>query len=296
VTGEQLGTFEFSDTGAWEVAYSLDGRLAAASFCTQVEDGNCTAGEIEVRFVESGERVYALRGDPEYPYILSLAFSPDGRTLLTGHSGDIERTTREQIWRWNMSNGGGRVLLEGEVGHVYELRVSPNGETFAANINVGIRLLDVRSGEQLSVIGIEGNWPSFEFSPDGSMVAVGYCEETDGPVCALGGIMLWDLAAEQEIAAWIAGVSLIRSMAFSPDGTILASGACSQRRLAFSSQGEPIQACTAADITLWSTIDGALIQTFGGHTSDITGLAFSPDGTRLFSASFDGAIRLWQLE
>jgi hypothetical protein len=294
--GEQQSSFEVSDPGAYRMVFSPDGRLTAAAICTQIEEGTCIAAELEVRAVETGERIFTLRGDPEYNWILSLAFSPDSRTLISGHSGNIERTTREQIWRWDMQTGRGTVLVEGEVGHVYALRIAPDGNTFAANLNVGVRLYDLQTGEQVSVTERKGNWPFFEFSPDGNTLAVAYCEATEGPRCALGGIMLWDLTAETEIASWPSGESSIQSMAFSPDGATLASAACSQTRLLITEDGEPIQPCTAVDISLWSTVDSALLGTFDAHLAGVPGLAFSPDGTHLYSASYDGTIRVWELK
>lgn len=296
VTGEQLGTSEFSDPSTSNVTYSPDGRLAAAWLCTQVDEGRCTSGEVEVISLLSGEKVFTLRGAPEYPYVLSLAFSPDSRTLITGHSGTIDGTTREQIWRWDMSYGQGIVLLEGEVGSVNELRISPNGETFLANINAGLRLLDVQSGAQVSSVPRQGNWPSFEFSPDGSMLAVGYCLSIEGQQCAQGGVMLWDLEAEAEIASWLSGESNIYSIAFSPEGSSLATASCSQRRLMLTNESEPIQICTAADIDIWSTTDGARLQTLTGHTDGIPSMAFSLDGTQLFSIGYGGLIRLWNID
>lgn len=45
----------------------------------------------------------------------------------------------------------------------------------------------------------------------------------------------------------------------------------------------------------WS-LDGALLSKLGAHNSEITDLAFSPNGTLLASASKDGSIKIWKPE
>ncbi|MBA3531594.1 MAG: hypothetical protein H0T73_06745 [Ardenticatenales bacterium] len=67
------------------------------------------------------------------------------------------------------------------------------------------------------------------------------------------------------------------SVAFSPDGQLLASG----------SQDNAVH--------LWQVGDEEATYSLGGHKSDVTSIAFSPDGQLLASASRDKAIRLWRL-
>jgi hypothetical protein len=67
----------------------------------------------------------------------------------------------------------------------------------------------------------------------------------------------------------------VRSMAFSPDGSRLASG---------SNDGT---------IKLWDTASGQELRTLKGHTRAVYTLVFSPDGTHLTSGSNDGTIKLW---
>jgi WD40 repeat protein len=65
------------------------------------------------------------------------------------------------------------------------------------------------------------------------------------------------------------------SVAFSPDGQMLASGSYDKT------------------IKLWDVQSGQEVRTFRGHTDLVTSVAFSPDGRLLASASQDGTVRLW---
>jgi WD40 repeat protein len=67
----------------------------------------------------------------------------------------------------------------------------------------------------------------------------------------------------------------VTSVAFSPDGSLLASAA-----------GKPI-------IELWRAADGHLLATLEGHGRDVLSVAFSPDGTLLASGAADNTVRLW---
>jgi WD40 repeat protein len=46
-------------------------------------------------------------------------------------------------------------------------------------------------------------------------------------------------------------------------------------------------------VRLWAAADGQLQRTLEGHTSNVWSLAFSPNGQRLASGSFDKTIVLW---
>jgi WD40 repeat protein len=71
---------------------------------------------------------------------------------------------------------------------------------------------------------------------------------------------------------------ILRSLAFSPDGTVLASAGGNNEDF---------------DIRVWDVNNGQLLHTLQGHTSIVWGIAFSPDGALLASASSDRTVKIW---
>jgi hypothetical protein len=71
--------------------------------------------------------------------------------------------------------------------------------------------------------------------------------------------------------------SHVNSVAFSPNGTLLATGS------------------DDTTIKLWRVSDGAFVRTLAGHTSSVNSIAFSPDGTLLVLGSSDRTVRLWRV-
>jgi len=66
--------------------------------------------------------------------------------------------------------------------------------------------------------------------------------------------------------------------------------------VAYSPDGEYISTCGSLGAFLWDANTGELIQRFGGHTQPVSSLAFSPDGRRLLTGSWDHTAKLWDVQ
>ncbi|KAL3494398.1 WD40 repeat-like protein [Aspergillus germanicus] len=132
-------------------------------------------------------------------------------------------------------------------------------------------------------------------------------------------VRLWDLATGTLQQTLEGHIGTVGSVAFSPDGRLLASGSVDKTirlwdlvagalqqtlkghiyqvwTVAFSPDGQ-LLASGSDDKTvrLWNPATGALQQTLEGHTDSVWAVAFSPDGRLLASGSQDKTVRLWDL-
>lgn len=110
----------------------------------------------------------------------------------------------------------------------------------------------------------------------------------------------------------------LESVAFSPDGRVLASGSTGMLKLwdvatgkelrtlkgaahdgdsmAFSPDGKILVAAGAgAEVKFWNVATGDELRVLGGHAGVVASFAFSPDGKKLLTGSYDQTIRLWDV-
>ena len=116
--------------------------------------------------------------------VSSVAFSPDGTTLV---SGSTDRTIR----LWDAGTGIHQRTLTGHTSNVNGIAFSPKGETLASgSTDRTIRLWDAGTGaHQWTLTGHTSSVMSVAFSPDGDTLASG---------CLDGTVLLWELRSVAE--------------------------------------------------------------------------------------------------
>src|SRR5262249_2245055 len=118
-------------------------------------------------------------------------------------------------------------------------------------------------------------WYGLAFSPNGRHVAL----TTDGPT-----VVIWDVVKEREEQVFSGHHAIVKNVAFSPDGGLVASGAGDIAR------NEP------GEVKGGEAATGREVFHLSGHTDPIYGVVFSPDGRRLASASQDHTVKIWDLD
>ncbi len=254
----------------WAPSHALEfvGRASAVAFSA---DGHylaiCGDGpNIDVWNLARANGEHSLRISAHWPSNLKL--SPDGQTLAISSHGTPD------IVVWDIAAGRERLSLKGHSAPVKYLAFAPDGRSLASATGTiadpRIIIWNLATGQPERHITAGTAPQAIAYSPDSRLLATACPHER--------AVRLWDAHTAGPIQV-IAGHTLsTRSVAFSPDGTMLATGA-----------GDGT-AC------VWSVATGRELLRLDSESDVIHHVAFSPDGKSVAAIANDGDIRLWDLD
>lgn len=217
LTGHKPGLTVPNFEGVIDVAFSLDGsRLATASYDGTAKVWDAATGRELLTLSGHGR---SSAGGP-FGGVVSVAFSTDGARLVTAGSEGIAKV-------WDVTNGQELLNLAGDIGGLSDMALSPDGRILVTTSwEAGVaKVWNIALARETgAVTGQE----LFTLTGGSSIYGVAFSQVDDGRYLVTahddGAAKIWDLTTGQALLNLVEPGSGIYSVAFSPDGTRLATG------------------------------------------------------------------------
>ena len=267
IFNEKVTPLDFPPGYYIALAVSRDGNLIAAAGRT---------GKVTVWDLEKGKIVQQYSGhnpDPEitstsreFLRVRSLAFSPDGKRIVSSAAGASGVRKVHALKVWSIETGKDLITIAGE--HqgeksrpILSVCLSPDGKMIASGgFDGAITLWDAESGKELRKIrGPLISVLSLEFSPDSRRLA-----------CGSANSAIWDVATGKRLVPLVNYRKPVASITFSPDGKRLVTGGWDKT------------------VRIWDAGTGVqllLLETLGNYADSVT---MSPDGKSIAAGGPQG--------
>src|SRR5579883_3098593 len=243
------------------VAYHLGGYLLAAA----------GRGTVFLFDAATGDLLGKLEG--LHPRVTALAFSRDGKHLAVASSATGE-THEVRLYDFSVAGalaerGGYQIVgTHGDV--IQDLAFSPDGKILAScGYDRLIKLWDMTAKKELNVLKDHSDSVyGVAFSPDGRLLASAAADRA---------VKVWDVATGRRLYTLGESTDWVYAVAWSPDGRHLAGAGVDK------------------SIRVWqaSAEGGRIVQSVFAHEAPVLRLAFTSDGSTLYSLSEDRTLKAW---
>jgi WD40 repeat protein len=304
---------ELSTGSVHSLAFSPDGKVLATGFTDWVEHrklGSMPIGAVRLWDLTTGREQATVRGDILTNDVRALAFSHDGKSFAAGgpSPGPVRIGAKRkddppdlgELRVWDRATLKLKFTARSRVGWVCSVAFSPDDKTVAfgsgdasygdddlAQRRGELAFWDVEKGAEVNKLAWQGAGVSaVAFAPKGSLMAVagGVPPLILPPRDPVGRLVLWDYASKKEVAQLKGHRYLVLTAAFSPDGSLLATGG-----------GDTNFKDDAVELKLWDVqAKRELADLSSALKPMVRSVAFSPDGKSLAAAS-DKTVFLWDV-
>jgi WD40 repeat protein/beta-lactamase regulating signal transducer with metallopeptidase domain len=263
-TARELMTLPGHPGGVAALVFGANGRLVSAGADERVRVWDTASGRVTYTVIQATAD-------------LSIALSPDGRTLAIGGR------KSQGITLVNLATGGKPRRIGEFAGEVTALAFTPAGDRVASGYANGLfRMWDANTGEEV-VRGPAGTGSvdGIAFNPTGTVAAV-----------VLNGAPRADGETESGPTHEVAfletrdGSVLDTSRSLAHPGPITAA--------AFTADGHVLTAAHDGNLYLWNFRTAQVVRTIRGHIDAVRGVALTTDGTAVFSTG-GRAAKKWPL-
>ncbi|MBN9121480.1 MAG: protein kinase [Planctomycetes bacterium] len=288
-TGTELLTLKGHMGSVTSVSFSTDGtRIATGSTDRQVKVWEVPSAKPE-GFAKTGSELFTLKGHTDGVYAAS--FSPD-RTQIVTASFDLTA----KVWEVPSAKSAGfaktdteslefgeRAVVASPAAHALlifcPVVFSPDGTRIVTADNTAeARVWDAKTGtELLALKGHVGAVVSASFSTDGTRIATASADQT---------AKIWDAKTGTELLTLRGHKAPLYSAAFSPDGSRIVTASSDQTAKVWEVPSAKPEGAAKT---------GTELLTLRGHTDIVYSAAFSPDGSRIVTASNDGTAKVWEV-
>ena len=258
------------------VAFSRDGERVVSGSRDKL---------IYVWDAQSGDKITVLpgHGGP----VSSVAFFPDGLRIVSGAD---DKTIR----LWDVASAREVISPLREIAGDIQLALSPDGFRLvsASPHHDAIRIWDLTMNTSQSPLlpPYQGPVQSMALSPDGTCVA--FSSPFVDVKQPKNSIHIWEVASGAEVLILQSDMERVdySSITFSPNGAWL----MSYERARSAKSPKP----SSYTIRVWNPKTGAekMALKLPPNFPEIRSLAFSPDGARIASNSFEGTVCVWDAE